>query len=164
LRILAPIGVVSELRPLAQQKRVWIDIKSPERDRLVHCDRLRVAQALGNLLSNAIMFSPVGGTVTVFAEEEATAVRLSVRDEGPGVTPEALPKIFDRFWQPRKGGRVGVGLGLYIVKGIIESHGGRVGVDTQLGSGSTFYVTLPDLSADAHGSAPQLSSSTMSTS
>ncbi len=135
---------VSELRPLAQQKRVRVDITPPKRDRLVSCDRGRMNQVLGNLLANAIKFSPPESTVTVSVEDDGAAVRFAVHDEGPGIAPDALPKIFDRFWQNKKGSHAGVGLGLYIVKGIVESHGGQVSVESRLGSGTTFSVTLPE--------------------
>jgi signal transduction histidine kinase len=138
---------VSELRPLAQQKRVRVDVVPPARDRLVVCDRARMSQVLGNLLANAIKFSPEGGTVTVSVNDDGAGARFAVRDEGPGIAPDALPKIFDRFWQSKKGDQGGFGLGLYIVKGIVESHGGHVSAQSQLGGGSTFYVSLPEARA-----------------
>lgn len=148
-RVSELLADISELRPLAQQKQVLIQIEPPAQDRLLCCDRARIAQALGNLLANAIRFSPAGGTVSVSVEDVTGGVRFNVRDQGPGIAPEALPKIFDRFWQSRKSGSVGVGLGLYIVKGIVESHGGQVGVETRLGFGCTFHILLPDVPASA---------------
>jgi signal transduction histidine kinase len=140
---------VSELRPLAQQKSVSLLVRPPEPDRLLFCDRGRMGQALGNLLTNAIKFSAAGSTVTVFVELEERGVRFAVRDEGPGISPDASKRIFDPFWQTEKASRAGIGLGLYIVKGIAESHGGSVSVDSQLGIGSTFYVSVPEVSASA---------------
>jgi signal transduction histidine kinase len=136
---------VSELRPLAQQKHVRLDVVPPARDRLVACDRARMSQVLGNLLANAVKFSPPGGTVTVSVDDDEAGTRFAVHDDGPGIAPDALPRIFDRFWQTKKG-HGGVGLGLYIVKGIVESHGGQVCAESQLGGGSTFYVSLPQAS------------------
>lgn len=136
---------VLDLRPLAQSKRVNVDVRPPERERLVFCDRGRIGQALGNLVTNAIKFSPAGSTVTVCAQEEGRGVRFVVRDDGAGIAPDALLRIFDRFWQIEAGGRGGIGLGLYIVKGIAESHGGGVTVESQLGRGSAFCVSLPEI-------------------
>lgn len=134
---------VAELRLLARQKRVRVEVIPPTRDRRLLCDRARVSQVLGNLLANAIKFSPADSTVTVSVKDDGAAVRFAVHDDGPGIASDALPKIFDRFWQSKKGGQAGVGLGLYIVKGIVESHGGHVSAQSQLGRGSTFYVSLP---------------------
>jgi signal transduction histidine kinase len=139
---------VSELRPLAQKKRVLVDVVPPTPDRLVTCDRARISQVLGNLLANAIKFSPAGSTVTITASDDGTGTRFAVRDQGPGIAPDALPSIFDRFWQGKGGSHAGVGLGLYIVKGIVESHGGHVSAESQLGGGSTFYVSLPEARAN----------------
>lgn len=138
---------VSELRPLAQQKRVLVDVVLPARDRVVTCDRARISQVLGNLLANAIKFSPAGSTVTVTASDDGAGTVFAVRDQGPGIAPDALPSIFDRFWQGKGGSHAGVGLGLYIVKGIVESHGGHVSAESELGTGSTFYVSLPEVRA-----------------
>lgn len=138
------LGDISELRPLAQQKKISIDIRLPERERVVHCDRTRLNQVFGNLLANAIRFSPERSTIFVFAEERNGEVQFSVRDEGAGIAAELLPRIFDPFWQSKAHGRGGLGLGLYIVKGIVEAHGGQVGVRSQLGLGSTFSFSIPD--------------------
>jgi signal transduction histidine kinase len=138
---------VSELRPLAQQKRVSIEINPPQQDRTICCDRGRVNQVLGNLLMNAIKFSPPGATVTLSVEDKGQEVVFAVQDQGPGIAPDALPKVFDRFWQRKAGSHGGVGLGLYIVKGIVEAHGGRVSVESRLAGGSTFYVSLPEVCA-----------------
>lgn len=134
---------LSELRPLAQQKRIHLDIRPPDPDRLLCCDRTRVSQVLDNLVANAVKFSPQESTVSIFADDTREGVRFAIRDEGPGIAADALPKIFDRFWQSKAGGRTGVGLGLYIVKAIVKAHGGHVWVESQLGFGSTFYVVLP---------------------
>jgi signal transduction histidine kinase len=68
---------------------------------------------------------------------------FAVRDTGPGIPAEALPHVFDRFWQARQQGSHGIGLGLAIAKGIVEAHGGRVGVDSEPGDGSRFWFALP---------------------
>ena len=109
----------------------------------VCADRDRVLQALGNLIGNALKFTPAGGRVTVSAVQAGGEVRLAVADTGPGIPPEQLPRLFDRFWQARRADRRGVGLGLSIVRGIAEAHGGRVEVEAEPGAGSTFTLVLP---------------------
>jgi len=139
------LGDVSELRPLALQKRIHIQIQQTPEDRAVSCDRARVGQVLANLVVNAIKFSPEKRHISVFAEDVEGGVRFGVRDEGAGIAPEVVPRIFDRFWRSEESGRSSVGLGLYIAKGLVEGHGGRIGVESQLGVGSTFYVFFPDI-------------------
>ena len=111
-------------------------------DAIVHADRDRVLQALGNLLGNALKFTPRGGRVTVSASAGADGPRFSVSDTGPGIAGDQVPHLFDRYWQANRKDRRGVGLGLSIVKGIAEAHCGEVLVDTRLGQGSTFTLVL----------------------
>ncbi len=111
-------------------------------------DRDRINQVFDNLLGNAIKFSPEGGTITVRIREEDGFLRTEIVDTGIGIPADQLDRIFDRFYQvdgsmSRRFG--GTGLGLSIVKSIIESHGGWVGVESELGRGSTFFFTLPKL-------------------
>ncbi len=120
----------------------------------VHCDGRRVEQVLTNLISNAIKFTPPGGQVTISASREPGRVRFTVADTGRGIPPEALPRIFDKFFQVQsstESGAKGTGLGLAIVKHIVELHGGRVGVESEVGRGSRFFFTLP---ADPPGRPP----------
>ena len=108
------------------------------------CDRDRVLQVLGNLLGNAFKFCDPGDTVTLRAELREKDVLIAVGDTGPGISREELPTIFEAYRtieRPGKGG--GTGLGLYITKGIVERHGGRIWVDSEAGTGSTFFFTLP---------------------
>ncbi|HEX6040138.1 GAF domain-containing protein [Longimicrobium sp.] len=113
-------------------------------------DRDRVLQALGNLVSNALKFTPSGGRVTLCAETAADEVCFSVADTGPGIAAAQVPHLFDRYWQANTRDRRGVGLGLSIVRGIADAHGGRVEVRTREGQGTTFTLILPvaDGSAD----------------
>jgi signal transduction histidine kinase len=107
-------------------------------------DRHRVIQALTNLVENALRETPAGGQITLgaSAEPHGGGLRFSVSDTGPGIPLEDRERLFDRFWQvSRRGG--GAGLGLSIVKGIAEAHGGTVGVETAHGEGSCFWFTLP---------------------
>lgn len=109
-------------------------------------DPSRVAQVLRNLLNNALDFTPEGGRVTVGAGVEGNAIRVDVRDTGVGIAPEQLPLIFERFYRvdpSRTRSTGGAGLGLTIVKNLVEAHGGRVWAESTPGSGSTFSFTLP---------------------
>lgn len=109
-------------------------------------DADRIRQVLTNLLSNAIKYSPHGGEITVGLRKEETEVILWVTDQGMGIPPEVMPKLFHKFFRvDREETRSinGTGLGLSLVKAIIEAHRGRVWVESQMGIGSTFFVTLP---------------------
>jgi signal transduction histidine kinase len=92
---------------------------------------------------NALKFTRPGGRITLGAALNEDEVQFWVADTGSGVAAEDLPHVFDRFWQGHKGERRGTGLGLTIVKGIIEAHGGRIRVESTLGMGTTFFFALP---------------------
>jgi PAS domain S-box-containing protein len=109
----------------------------------VQCDRDRVLQVFGNLIGNAIKFCRPGDTITVTGELDGDCVRFSVADTGAGIQPERLPYLFDAYWSGSEHARQGSGLGLYISRGIVESHGGRIWVESTPGLGSRFYFTLP---------------------
>ena len=106
-------------------------------------DRERLHQVLENLIGNAVKFTKPGGRVTVGASERDSAVLFWVTDTGPGIAVEHLPHVFERFWQARKDRRSGAGLGLPIVKGIVEAHGGRIWVESTAGRGTTVFFTVP---------------------
>ena len=110
----------------------------------VDADVDRIVQAVGNLVGNAIKFTPRGGRVTLTVRRDLDAVRFRVEDTGPGIAPTDVPRLFDRFWRARETGHVGTGLGLPIAQGIAQGHGGRVEVETRLGRGSAFTLVLPD--------------------
>jgi signal transduction histidine kinase len=112
-------------------------------DAVVHADRDRMLQVLGNLLGNALKFTPRGGRVMVSARVTGDDARFAVSDTGAGIPDEHMPRLFDRYWQASRKDRRGVGLGLSIVKGIVEAHGGDVRVETAPGTGSTFTLVLP---------------------
>ena len=134
------------LRMLIEERRIQLELDLPDDlpDALI--DPHRIAQVLTNLLSNAIKFSPAGGRIEVSARATGKALRVQVRDHGDGIAAKDVPKLFRKFQQidsgaTRKVG--GTGLGLVICKGIVEQHGGQVGVDTEPGKGSAFWFTLP---------------------
>jgi signal transduction histidine kinase len=111
----------------------------------VHADAARVHQVLGNLLSNALKFTPEGGRVVVTAENAGGEARFCVSDTGCGVSPDDLPHLFERFYQASttKDQHSGLGLGLDISRGLVELHGGKIWAESELGRGSRFYFTLP---------------------
>lgn len=106
-------------------------------------DRDRLEQALSNLVSNAVKFTADGGTVTIAVDAVADGVRICVSDSGVGIPTEHLTHLFDRFWQASRDDRRGLGLGLSIVKGIVEAHGGHISVESTPGNGSSFCFVLP---------------------
>lgn len=109
----------------------------------VWADRDRLLQVFENLIGNAFKFTPPGGRITVGAAPRGDDVLFWVSDTGSGIAKEELPHLFDRFWQARKAERRGVGLGLSIVKGIIQAHGGHIWVESTPGQGSTFLFRIP---------------------
>ncbi|HEU5174712.1 MAG TPA: PAS domain-containing sensor histidine kinase [Gemmatimonadaceae bacterium] len=108
-----------------------------------HGDANRLVQAVGNLVENAIKFTPSGGVVILTVEPRDGGVAFRVTDTGPGIAAEDLPHVFDRFWQAQKTRHGGAGLGLAIARGIAEAHGGRIDVTSEPGRGSTFELVLP---------------------
>jgi signal transduction histidine kinase len=109
----------------------------------VQADRQRLRQVLANLVDNAVKFTPAGGQVTIGAEGTTGGVTLAVRDTGRGIPPEDLPRIWDRLYRGDAGQAQGLGLGLSLVRAIVTAHGGRAEVESEVGKGSTFRVTLP---------------------
>ncbi|MET0402691.1 MAG: HAMP domain-containing sensor histidine kinase [Cystobacter sp.] len=135
------------LEPLAVQGGIELRMQLPSERIRVRCDRDRVFQVLGNLVGNALKFTPPQGKVTVEVEPLDAFVRFLVHDTGPGIPAEALPHLFERFWQVEGTGKKGTGLGLTISQGLVEAQGGRMEVRSEPGRGSTFCFTLPRASA-----------------
>jgi len=148
---------LQQIMPLAEMKN--ITITSNAQQLKVLADRRRVHQVLNNLLSNAIKYSPTGSQVVVSAQLQEKEVKVSIVDQGPGIPKNQQSKLFEKFYQVDGGGtrdggtrdgstrdgstREGFGLGLAICNLIISEHRGTVGVDSQVGKGSTFWFTLP---------------------
>ena len=139
--------VAEHLKPLAAEKLIRIEVPSPDPSATAWADRDKVTQVLMNLIGNAVKFTPQEGKVTVALEKnDNDYVQISVADTGPGILPEETNKIFSKFYQvaniakqkPR-----GSGLGLAISKALVEMHGGKIWVESEVGRGSTFYFTLP---------------------
>ena len=138
---------VASVQLLAEKKNIRISIKPGPPESEVFCDSEAVHQILGNLLDNAIKYTPEGGTVGVGAESPAVGmVRIWVHDTGLGIPPEDLHRLFERFYRVDKARSRelgGTGLGLAIVKHLVRAHGGDVTVESVVNEGSTFSITLP---------------------
>ena len=141
-----PAGVAELFQAQADEKGVRLECESDPGLPPVEADRGRLLQVFSNLLGNALKFTPPGGTVTLRAAPGSGFVHFSVADTGPGISPEHLDHVFDRFWRARREARGGLGLGLAIARGIVEAHGGRIWAESVVGEGSTFHFTVPALS------------------
>ncbi len=151
---------VESMRPLADSKRIAIEIQPAPDGATVLCDSEAVHQALSNLLDNAVKYSPVEGLIRVSAgvidagPGAPRFVEVAVQDSGPGIPKEDLPRLFERFYRVDKARSRelgGTGLGLAIVKHIARAHGGAVRVESELGRGATFAFTLPVEAAGSEG-------------
>jgi len=128
---------------LAEQEGVQLLFEEEETSSRVHVDRNKMLQVLSNLIENALKYTPEGGRVTVSAKREGDNVLIVVADTGVGIEPQVLNNLFDRFWQGHRKDGKGSGLGLTIVKGILQAHGTTANVRTEVGEGSSFEFTLP---------------------
>lgn len=127
----------------AAQRRITLRREGPAPQVEVRVDPDRVLQVLANVIGNAIKFCREGETVTVGAELQGREVVFCVRDSGPGIPADELEHIFQPYWSAARYERRGTGLGLYISRGIIDAHGGRIWVSSKVGTGSTFFFTVP---------------------
>lgn len=133
---------VEASRPIAAEKSIALDAVIGSDPLLARFDPGRIAQVLENLIHNALKFTSAGGRISVEGRRTDHVVEISVRDTGTGLQPEEITVIFDRFRQVEKRGRRALGLGLYISRSIVESHGGRIRAESVPGKGSTFRFTL----------------------
>jgi two-component system NtrC family sensor kinase len=145
-----PVGVLARysvegLRGAAETRGLKLDLSLPDDLPMVMGSPIRLRQMIGNLIENAIKYTPSGGHVRVEGEAEAEQVILRVRDDGPGIPPADQPYLFDKFYRASNvpDDLSGTGLGLSIVKSIVDNHGGRIWVESKLGEGTTFTVVLP---------------------
>lgn len=135
---------VEALRPLIDRKTQSIHLHCPDAVAPVEVDRKRIEQVLTNILSNAIKFTPKEGVIEVSVDEQPDQIQVCVADNGPGIPEADQARIFDRFYVVTDGrGLSGVGLGLYIARQMVELHGGRIWVESQVGAGSTFCFSVP---------------------
>lgn len=131
------------LRSIVEEAQLQFACEIPGDAPAVLADSDRFIQLLSNLVGNAVKFTPPGGRIEVGLEAGDGEVRFHVADTGPGIPSEELSHIFEQFWQARRAGRHGAGLGLTIARGITEAHGGRIWAESQAGQGTTFFFTLP---------------------
>jgi signal transduction histidine kinase len=131
------------LEPMAQRKSLLLEKRIPEAPFATLCDRDRILRVLVNLLGNAIKFTPDGGRILATVEDCGDEVRVSISDNGPGIARADVSRLFEPYWKGKQSGRTGTGLGLYIARGIVQAHGGRIWVDSEVGVGSTFRFALP---------------------
>jgi signal transduction histidine kinase len=140
----APIEeAVETYRPASAEKSIALDARIGAEPLPARFDPGRILQVLDNLIHNALKFTPNGGRISVEGRRRSDAVEIRVRDTGPGLKPEEASVIFDRFRQVEKRGRQALGLGLYISRSIVRSHGGQIWAESAPGEGSTFVFTLP---------------------
>jgi len=137
---------VTVIEPRLASKRIALNVTLPDEPVLVEIDPQRIQQVLLNILSNAERYTPEDGQITLSAVNFNTEVHISVTDSGPGIAPEDLPYVFERFWRgdrSRSRATGGTGLGLAIAKQFVEAHGGRIWAESTPGKGSTFAFSLP---------------------
>jgi signal transduction histidine kinase len=135
--------IVETQRASAAAAAIDLELSAPGTLPDIWADRDRVSQIFENLIGNAARFTPRGGLITVGATPRDAEVLFWVADTGAGIAPEHHQHVFDRFWQGRSMRRGGAGLGLPIVKGFVEAHGGRIWLESVPGRGTTFFFTLP---------------------
>jgi signal transduction histidine kinase len=111
----------------------------------IYADEHRIDQVIVNLVNNAVKYAPDSKDIFITIEKEQDQVKIAVRDDGPGISEDKIPHLFDRYYRVHSTGYQGsgLGLGLYICAEIIKRHGGEIGVESELGKGSTFWFTLP---------------------
>jgi signal transduction histidine kinase len=146
-RAVPPHSMISEavepFRRAAQDQGVSLTVEIPGDLPEVQADTTRINHVFGNLLSNALKYTPPGGKIILSAKADEERVKFSVSDTGRGIPSKYLPRIFEQFFRvPDQGAETGAGLGLAIVKEIVEAHGGTVDVESQEGKGATFTFTL----------------------
>jgi PAS domain S-box-containing protein len=139
---------VALVEPLASAKSIELRVDAePVAEVCVLCDADRILQVLSNLLGNAIRFSADGARVVASAVRDGEQIRFSVSDNGPGIDPAQMQHLFDPFW-PAKESRLRMGIGLSIARGLVQAHEGRIWAESEVGKGSTFFFTLPAVSAE----------------
>lgn len=141
--------------PLAGDKAIALECSIEAGLPQVRVDRNRMQQALANLLGNALKFVPAGGRIALTAHRDGDRVRIAVSDTGPGIAEEHIGRVFDRFWRADRRRERGIGLGLTVARGIVQAHGGEIGVESSKGEGSTFYILL-DAAAPARRKAAHI--------
>jgi len=136
-------GALAAFSAQAREREVDLRLEDPGQPVVARCDRTRLVQIVSKLVANGLKFTPAKGRVTVRIGRDGDRVRVWVQDTGRGIQPDRLPEIFDRAANARRSPRDGPGMGLAIVRGLVELHGGEVSVESRMGEGSVFSFTLP---------------------
>ena len=139
------IGLSTNIEALAQDKGIKFSVDAQE-SLIVNGDKVKLRQLFINILENAVRYTPADGAVSVSLVKKDENALATISDTGIGIPPEHLPHIFERFYRvdkARSKADGGVGLGMAIAKYIADSHGGKIEVESQVGKGTTFYVSIP---------------------
>jgi signal transduction histidine kinase len=138
-------NIINENRPAAEQKQIQLAFNVTDEDCVLHIDGSKIERVVGELVSNAIKYTPENGTVDVCLSREDNTVSLSVKDTGIGMSPEECKKIWERFYRTSASQKFakGSGLGLSIAKELVELHDGTIELISEQGKGTTFTLTLP---------------------
>jgi len=137
--------VVSNIKPISTVRKITLEILLPDGSCSWCFDRMGIQRVLSNLLDNAVKFTPSGGKVFIKACCAGGELHLSVSDTGAGIEPSEVNHLFERYMRLDRHANVpGTGLGLFVAKSIVEAHGGRIGVTSNLGHGTTFDIVLPE--------------------
>jgi signal transduction histidine kinase len=144
-------------KPLMEDKGLSFSSKI-DRGLFAEVDSARIDQLISNLLGNALKFTPEGGLVELIAKRRGSRLSIAVKDNGPGIAPDALKHIFERYWQVKETAKKGTGLGLSIAKGIAEAHGGKLICTSEPGHGAEFELTLQaaDIAQPLRSSGPEM--------
>jgi two-component system phosphate regulon sensor histidine kinase PhoR len=151
-------SAVEQADQAARRKGVSLELRLPPAPVRTYHDPQRIGQVAANLVGNAVKFTPRGGAVTVTVEPHRDGARLIVSDTGVGIDAAEIPRVFERFYRGSRASEArgsGSGLGLAIVKSIVDMHGGRIAVESRVGAGSTFTVTLPRRPGTSVEAAPE---------
>jgi signal transduction histidine kinase len=135
--------IAERFRTQSSQHTLIVDF--PQEFPVILADEERISQVVSNLLSNAIKYSPAGGEIRVSGQVRPDHVIVCVSDQGPGIAPDDIPHVFDRFYRSSSATRTtkGAGLGLYLARAVIEAHKGRIWVDPKPGDGARMCFSLP---------------------
>ncbi|MBC7690569.1 MAG: HAMP domain-containing histidine kinase [Methylotenera sp.] len=131
------------MRPQADEKKIELRLETEGSSFEGLWDESRLVQVLANLLGNSLKYTQARGVIELRLNAGDEWIFVEIRDNGSGISPEKLPHVFERYWQAEGGSRQGAGLGLFIVKSIVDAHGGQIEVRSELGQGSTFAFKLP---------------------
>jgi signal transduction histidine kinase len=138
------LGKVQEVfAPICAAKQISLRCEMRAEGMWMQADQVRILRVFSNILGNAVKFSPSGAEISIEASKTGENVMFAIADQGPGIPADQQPQLFDRFWRPASSQTKGTGLGLFIAKGIVEAHRGRLWVTSSSNRGSTFYFCVP---------------------